>query len=76
MKELEMKIMNLESIEEFVSTIQESNAEQDRKMYLDYLENNIGNNVNKNINIDDNTSNLNDSLDEINSDITNLGKKS
>lgn len=72
-KELEMKIMNLESIEEFVSTIQESNAEQDRKMYFDYLENNIGKNVNKNINIDGDA-NINDSLDEINNDITNFGK--
>ena len=63
-KELEMKIMNLESLEEFVSTIQENNAEQERKNYSE--------NINLNISLD-NEEEI-DSLDEINNDISNFGK--
>lgn len=63
-KELEMKIMNLESLEEFVSTIQENNAEQERKNY--------SKNINLNIS-SDNEEEI-DSLDEINNDISNFGK--
>ena len=63
-KELEIKIMNLESLEEFVSTIQENNAEQEKKNYSQ--------NVNVNISLD-NEEEI-DSLDEINNDISNLGK--
>lgn len=61
-KELEIKIMNLESLEEFVSTIQENNAEQERKNYSE------------NINISLDNEELADSLDEINNDISNFGK--
>ena len=63
-KELEIKIMNLESLEEFVSTIQENNVEQEKKNYSQ--------NVNVNISLD-NEEEI-DSLDEINNDISNLGK--
>lgn len=61
-KELEIKIMNLESLEEFVSTIQENNAEQERKNYSE------------NINISLDNEEVIDSLDEINNDISNFGK--
>ena len=61
-KELEMKIMNLESLEEFVSTIQENNVEQERKNYLE------------NVNISLDNEEEMDSLDEINNDTSDFGK--